>query len=487
MWTRHAGESRAEPEGMALLAAVIGLALFSLLGLYLALNAATELRISDNEESMFRARYAALAGLNHAREIMAGLNSDDLLKGPDGTNSTSSSYLNLARSFGFRNPFSWDTARSLNILDPTGDLAGIADDGLMNSGRHGSTNGVVLIPLTGIAQLAPNPYGPGYIILSRYFVKVTDNNGEASEVARDPADDPFTDGDGVVIVRSMGIAQTIREFVAGSGQINSVAVFEARFQQRSTFNLGSALVIQGNNISAAFSGDAFGISGGSSAGIYTIDTNASDDIHPDQILRGAAGGGGVITGGGLSGPSIQDVTASVAGNRSLLLNPGYLYNFINNVVPSFADYIFDGNQHWAEGSAPYVGFFDPTQPRDAAGQVPKVTIVKGDLDISGSVRGGGLLVVTGDFSCAGDFTYGGLVLIAGSGIVNIGGSGCGIWGGAYVVQLTNNNGTISFGDAAFSMGGSSSINANANAVKMAVGLMPPFQTSFREITSTIDP
>ena len=78
-----AGESstvllaRAE-EGLALLVALIGLALFSVLGLYLALNATTELRISDNEESMFQARYAALAGLCHARDIMAGLNFDDL-------------------------------------------------------------------------------------------------------------------------------------------------------------------------------------------------------------------------------------------------------------------------------------------------------------------------------------------------------------------------------------------------------------------------
>ena len=48
---------------------------------------------------------------------------------------------------------------------------------------------------------------------ARYFVKVSDNNGEASERALDPGDSPFVDGDGIVVIRSMAEAKTMRETV----------------------------------------------------------------------------------------------------------------------------------------------------------------------------------------------------------------------------------------------------------------------------------
>ena len=74
----------------------------------------------------------------------------------------------------------------------------------------------MIIPLTGIALSSPNPYGSGTIITSRYFVKVTDNNGEASERAAEGVgpgqpDDPFVDADGTVIIRTMGVAGAIRQ------------------------------------------------------------------------------------------------------------------------------------------------------------------------------------------------------------------------------------------------------------------------------------
>ncbi len=480
-------DSKAE-EGMALLVAITALALLSTLGLYLALNATTDLRISDNGESILQARYAAMAGLNHARTVIGGVHFDDLLKGPDGVNDTSFAYINQARTFSFRNPIPWAAARSLNITDPTHDLSGIADDGLVNSGKRGGITGTVLIPLTGIALLAPNPSGAGNITTSRYFVKVSDNNGEASELAKDPYNDPFADGDGAVLVRSIGVAQTIRESAGGVARWNSLSVFEARFQLRTTFDLGSPLVLQGNQVRAGFSGSGLSISGASSAAILTIDTVPGDGIHPDQILRAAATGKGYITGGGLPAPSIQDGTGPIGANpiQSQLLRPDYLYGFVNDFVPSFADSVYIGDQYWAAGSIPYMGFFDPTRPYSAAGQDPKVTLVKGSLAVDGNFRGGGLLVVAGDFSCNGSFTYDGLVLVIGGGRVIVDGS-CGIHGGLYVAKLISSGGMITFGDADFSMNQNSIISANAGAADMAIRLMPPLQTGFREITSTVDP
>jgi len=89
-----------------------------------AFRSTTEVRISDNYEAQFRPVRRA-GGRGSCRELLRGLNFDDQLKGPDGAYDGSSGYLSQARTFSFRNPIPWSTARSLNILDPAPDLAGI--------------------------------------------------------------------------------------------------------------------------------------------------------------------------------------------------------------------------------------------------------------------------------------------------------------------------------------------------------------------------
>src|SRR5262245_37533605 len=124
-----------DQEGLATLMALVGLSLFSLLGLYAALNATTEVRISDNYESQVQARFAAQAGLNHAQELLRGLQFGDQLKGPDGVNDTGGVYLAQAKTYSFRNPLSWAALRSLSIVDPAPGLAGVNYDGILNTGR----------------------------------------------------------------------------------------------------------------------------------------------------------------------------------------------------------------------------------------------------------------------------------------------------------------------------------------------------------------
>src|SRR5512135_3333191 len=139
-------------EGLATLIALIALAIFSLLSFFMAFGAKTELRISDNYESEVQAMYAARAGLTHAREVVRGPAYNDLLLGPDGTSTNTTAYLNAARTFAFRNPIPWATARSLDILSPASSLTGLADDGLVNTGKYNSTNGTPLVPMIGIAE-----------------------------------------------------------------------------------------------------------------------------------------------------------------------------------------------------------------------------------------------------------------------------------------------------------------------------------------------
>jgi hypothetical protein len=470
--------------GVALLITLLALSLFSLLGLYLALEANTGLQISDNHETQIQATYSALAGLNHARALMRGLAFDDLLKGPDGVYANNSTYLAQAKQFAFRDPIPLQIAQSLNVSNPA-NLAGFPDDGLISTGFCAGTNGNVLIPITGISLSASNPYGSGTMVTSRYFVKVTDNNGEPSEIFGDPNDNPFVDGDGVVIARSLGIAQTFSETVGTASRLNSVAVFEARFKRSSTFDLGPALVVLGNSVSASFGG-AFDISGGSSAGIGTIDFNPGDSIMPDQIIRAAVANQGRITGAGQPNPSIQDISSQIGSSPdwSLLLDPAYLLDFINVRAPKSADSYFKGDQNWLNGNAPYTGSYDPTKPWNAPGQDPKIVVVDGNLNISGGFSGGGLLVVTGKLSCSGPYAYNGLVLVIGSGNLAVDGSGSGIEGGSVIVSLVQQGGQVTFGTPGISIASNSRFASNKNAVKTALGLLPVSQISFREIAGS---
>src|SRR5687767_3857303 len=349
-----------QEDGVAILITLIALSIFSLLGLSMVINATTELKISDNYESQIQARYAAKAGLNHAREVMRGIRWDHFLKGPDGIHSNSSSYLAQARAAGFRSLIRWNTARSLDVINPASDVSTLPDDGLINTGKSGTTHGTVLIPATGIAQTSPNPYGAGTITTSRYFVKVTDNNGEASELAGDPGNDPFVDGDGIVLVRSVGVAQTIREDGGGIMRRNSVAVFEARFKRRGTFKLDAPLVLQGEGVWSNFSGSSFDIDGGlNNVGVATIDTNTTDETVLDAPVIGSLGGKGSVKGKDLN-PSVADITGAVSADEDkvLLLSKQYLYNFVTVTAPQFADNIYDSNQNWSTGGAPNIGTYN---------------------------------------------------------------------------------------------------------------------------------
>ena len=471
--------------GSALLLALVALVLLSLLGFFMSLSATTGVQISDNYESQVQATYASLAGLNHARALLRGLAFADLLKGPDGAFDTSSSYMSRARGFDFRNPVPLLTALTLAIVDPSADLAGISDDGWINTGFYGGVSGVALIPGTGILQTAPSPSGAGTIPTSRYFVKVSDNNGEASEIAGDGSDNPFVDGDGIVIVRSLGVAQTIPDITGWTLRRNSVAVFEARFKRRETWDLGPALVLLGPQVSAEFSG-TFEISGDSSPGIGTIDTVSGDLIFPDLTIRAAAGAGGTITGGGEPVPSIRDITGLASSNmdQRLLLSPVYLWDFVHDQARQMADNWFAGSQSWLGGSAPDLGIYDTSKPWNAPGQDPKITVVDGDLQISGDISGGGLLIVTGSLSYSGAFAFNGLVVVAGSGRLTAEGAGPGIQGCVLVANLDSAGGMIAFGSSGISIGGTSRIVSNRENVRMAISLIPASQISFREIAGS---
>ena len=466
-------------EGLALLIAVIALSVFSLLGLYVSLNATTEVRISENYESRQQARLAARAGLNHARELIRGLELNDLLRGPDGLKPDPSTYPStLSGQYAFRNWVGRSTARSLNILDPASAVSGLPDDGLFNSG------GTILIPATGVALTAPNPYGTGTVTTARYFVKVTDND--------DGDGDRFTDSDGIVIVRSTGVAQTIRETAAGVVRANSVAVYEARFKRSQTFGIHAPIILEGDPVASAkstnmFGGNSFSIDGGAYPyGIGTIDTNTSNTSYPDAQVKAnldpknqydhVTGSCCASTGG-----AVGDITGTLTGDQLLLLDPAYLWNFIYNVIPKFADSVFQGDQQWSGNSQtnpqPYLGTL----------QDPRLTYVNGDLAFGGNVSGAGVLVVNGELKGNGKNDWTGLILVIGKGVANMSGMNIGIDGGIYVVSLQAGSPPTFGATTQFSVGGNSNIRATETGLRLGIESLPPIELSQREVTNSMDP
>ena len=471
--------------GMALVLTLLVLALISVLGLVITMNATMELRISDNSESHTQAVLAAMSGLEHARVAVHRLDFDSLLRGPDGVYNTSAAYMNEAKTFGFRLPFSILTAQKLNIESPIESIGYVSDDGIISTGAHLGVHGKALIPKEGIALLTDNPAGTEKQIVSRYFVKVTDNNGEASELAADAANNPFIDGDGIIIVRSIGVSRTIADTAGESMRHNSVAVFESRLRRTAVWNLGPALNILGNSANAVFTGSPE-IYGGSSAGIGILNTSSNGSEFPEHFLSKARAVAGNITGGGLAIPSIRDISAEARSDRdkSKLFNADWLMDFIKRRAPRMADMVREGDHIWMKAGMPFLGFYDKTKPWNAPAQKPLFILVNGNLSAPEGLTGAGVLVVTGRLECAGTLDYRGLILVLGTGQLALATEGQGVAGSIITGKLVDSGGKITFGAPDIDIGGFTRITADKDMVRMALRLFPVEQISFREIAGS---
>ena len=471
---------------MALMLTLCALALISILGLILTMNAITELRISDNSESHTQAVLAAISGLDHAHAAVYRLDFDALLRGPDGVYDAGAAYMTKAKSFGFRLPLSVLTAQTLNIEDPLADIGDAPDDGIISTGALFGVPGTTLIPREGIALWADNPDGTGQRILSRYFVKVTNNNGEASELAGDATNNPFIDGDGIIIVRSIGVSRTIADSAGESIRRNSVAVFESRLRRPATWDLGPALNILGPSVNAVFTGSPE-IYGGSAAGIGVLDTTGGGGEFAELLIK-AASDVNNISGGGLPFPSTRDISDEVRNDRdkSILFDASRLGDFVRRRAPRIADAIYDGDQVWTEAHTPFLGFYDKTRPWNDPVQKSHIVLVKGNLIAPEGLSGAGALIVTGKLECAETLDYRGLILVLGAGELALAADGPGIAGGIVTAKLIDSGGDFTFGTPNIDIGGDTRITADKELVRMALRLFPVEQISFREIT-TSDP
>jgi hypothetical protein len=182
---------------------------------------------------------------------------------------------------------------------------------------------------------------------------------------------------------------------------------------------------------------------------------------------------------------VKDVTGDVLAHadKRLMLDPNFTCDLLKS-LPPFADSLFPGNQSWAGAPAQPLGHFDVDLPPTSPGQTPRAVLVTGDLQITGDVEGGGLLVVTGKVSIAGRFSYNGLILVLGAGELDLGGSAV-INGGIYVARLSCS--PVAWGNVRLTVRDQAQVLFNREAIKTGLTLLPPRQLGFREITAIIDP
>ncbi len=470
-----------DQQGLALIISLVALALLSLIGLFLCLNAATEIRISHNHESDARARYAALAGLEHARILLKGLDFDSLLKGPDGTFSSDPAYLTLAQQAAFRSPISWASARWMDIHNPPGLSASDSDDGILCVPGAGALPGTPLIPYSGIGLPGAGGGIGSPSVSSRYFVKASDNNGELSETSADPSDNPFADGDGLIILRSLGVAPVIREILSSGDRRNSVAMYESRVTRGRSFRkIPSPLVLVGNDVRAFAETGVWTVVGGATGpGIGVIDSAPLDSKFPHELIKSQLMGSGDITGncasldGNPATDCIGDISAMAASDSDLnqLANPAYLANLVFEKLARIADIRWNGGGNIV-----------------ATNDKPQIVFADGDASLSSPGSGAGILVVTGTLALTGHFSWDGLILVTGSGSLEITGSGNSIRGAMLLAGLSTENGVPHFTTPSLSIRGSGNrLCFDPALVSMAIRLLPAAQTGFREITSLTDP
>jgi len=119
------------------------------------------------------------------------------------------------------------------------------------------------------------------------------------------------------------------------------------------------------------------------------------------------------------------------------------------------------------------------------GTTPQITYVNGNLDISGSTTGSGILVVTGNLTYNGNSSWNGIILVVGNGLTTYvqNGGGNGQFNGAIFVANTAGNPPGTYGPADFTIngGGGNGVYYNSCWIKNSEKPVTLQVLSFHEI------
>ncbi len=473
-----------DDRGNALLAALLASMLLAVLALSMSSNILTDFSMSNDLDSQNRALQTADSGNSVLKTSLLGLDLSATLQ----ATTVVPRYINYPVPTPGTDA---DNYFQRNALAPL-EAMNVDFENLPSSiGTRNATG--FLTPAGGVSL------GSG----ARYFAKITDND--------DGDGDLTTDVDGIIFLRTLAVQRL------GAGQMstyggtvkNSVSIIETMIERETTFDFNAGLTLYGPCAQPA--------QGGSLLVGNSFDIDGYD--HPDMTLSDLSAGGSHshVTGGDSAGiNAVYD--DSGAGDGTGLRDCIYddlAVNQRDNIVGDNSDYgatpsLQDGTQTIRDDPNPdatnifeatyvnnfidsIIGFADTTIPDGSShsGNMgdednPEITYCPGDCTITGG-SGAGMLIVQGRLDLSGNFDYRGLILVVGDGEFDESGT-VEILGGIFVAKTIDNlDGTWSYGEPRFTLGGNSSLYYQTSGIRLAYGMIPMKQLGWRQISSEIEP
>ncbi|MBI1748672.1 MAG: hypothetical protein HYR55_19115 [Acidobacteria bacterium] len=480
-----------DASGVALLLVLAILTTLSLLGLTMISGSLTEAQICENYSHDTTALMLAETGLHRALLELRGKSFSQALKGLSGRIDITEEE---ARTFDFRNPIPLRgyglPPQRLDLGDPEQIAAAARTDvGMLPEigrrgvgyylrkgpdGRFGTADDEAFFESEQASR-------PDDALIGRYLVKVTNNP--------DDPGGPFDDRDGTLIIRSMGL---VRMSPARRlwGARNAMKLLETRVRLDMTFETDAPITILGPSLAAertrllepgrfrVYGNEHLGLAIINTTGLY-MDTLA--EPMTQQLLR--TEGSEAVSGAGLV-PSIRNLTSLVRAGQvwggrpnvdcKRVLDAALLRRFIYEKLPALADQIYRGGD---PGDAAWSGTIDR----------PRLTWVDGNLTITGSPSGAGLLIVTGRLKVTGNPHFRGLVLVIGEqAALDMDGQPR-IEGGLWLARLRSAGEEAAFDTARLSLSGYFENRSDWNYQKLAMSLLPFVPLQWREIHPEMEP
>ncbi len=237
------------------------------------------------------------------------------------------------------------------------------------------------------------------------------------------------------ISQSKGQVYMLTSLAVTKSGTKSMAQMEAAVRPPFVFNLGGAVTLAGPspNVVAANSNnfvvdgnDANSCSQGTAPakpaiGVYDDPNNPTSPSAQSDVISALGKPQNYIGAG--SSPDVENVFAAIGGDS---VTPSALNSFVQDLESYATSPILTG-----------------TATSLPATTTSSITIVDGNLTLSGNPTGSGILVVTGTLTFSGDFTWNGLVLVIGQGqVVHNGGGNEYIQGAMYVAQTEDASGNL---------------------------------------------
>lgn len=293
---------------------------------------------------------------------------------------------------------------------------------ISGGGGSGATGTAVTGAVTAISGITLTSGGAGYTSPPQVVIKDSSGNASASATAALAGSVPSNYG-ATYMLTALAVTRN------GNGA-RAVAQMEAGVRPPWHFKLGGALTLAGPSPTfGSPNSNIFKINGSDAnscgetqyaplpaIGVYDDPNNPTSPTAQESVIDGLGKPKNYI--GAQTAPDIENTFNTIADPTQL-----------NALVTDYASQPGTYNVTGPASSIPNPGTLAN----------PSVTVVNGDLTLSGNPSGYGILVVTGNLTLNGDFSWHGLVLVIGAAVINNQGGGNGQVVGA--VYVANTNGT----------------------------------------------